>query len=217
MLLYDYFRSSAAYRVRIALGMKGIAAERVSVHLLKNGGEQHGSAYRAVNPMGLVPALVSPQGMVLTQSLAIIEYLEETVPSPPLLPADPEGRARARAMALLIACDIHPLNNLRVLAHVRNHSGYAGQAGQEGDPALAWVQHWIALGFAALEAMVDPQGPYCGGAEPGLADIFLVPQMFNARRFACDLSPYPRLVAIDAACQSLPAFAAAHPSRQPQD
>jgi len=210
MRLYDYFRSSAGYRVRIALALKGLTVERVPVHLLRDGGQQRAPAYRAVNPAGLVPAL-AVEGRILTQSLAIIEYLEETHPEPPLLPADPLARAQVRAAALLVACEIHPLNNLRV-------TGYLERAmGQDRAARDAWYRHWIAEGLAALEALLAPRqqgGPFAFGTAPTLADCCLVPQLFNARRFACPLELFPTLLAIEAACNALPAFQAAHPARQ---
>ena len=210
MKLYGYFRSSAAYRVRIALSLKGLAYEAVPVHLLRDGGEHHAAAYRALNPQELVPAL-EDEGRILTQSLAIIEYLDETHPEPPLLPADPAGRARVRALALQIACEIHPLNNLRVLQLLKRDFGLDEAATRR------WYRHWIMVGFAALEASLSapPSRRFCHGDAPGLADICLVPQVFNARRFDCDLAPYPRICAIDAECAALAPFAAAHPARQP--
>lgn len=210
MKLYGYFRSSAAYRVRIALNLKGLAYDAVPVHLVRDGGEQHAAAYRALNPQELVPAL-EDGGRVLTQSLAIIEYLDETHPEPPLLPADPAGRARVRALALQIACEIHPLNNLRVLHALKRDFGLDEAATRR------WYRYWIAVGFAALEASLSnsPEGRFCHGDAPGLADVFLVPQVFNARRFDCDLAPYPRICAVDAECAALAPFAAAHPTRQP--
>jgi len=211
LVLYDYWRSSAAYRVRIALRLKGLAFEQRAVHLVRDGGQQHGPEYRRVNPQGLVPALVH-DGRVLTQSLAICEYLDEAFPAKPLLPGSAAGRARVRAMALLVACDIHPLNNLRVQQALRNRFG-AGE-----DALQAWMCHWMASGFAALESLVGEEGydgDFCCGERPGLADCFLVPQVYNAERHACDMRPFPRLRAIVAACRALPAFAAAAPEAQP--
>jgi maleylacetoacetate isomerase/maleylpyruvate isomerase len=206
--LYTYASSSAAYRVRIALNLKGLAPEPVFVHLLKDGGEQLKSPYAAVNPQKLVPALATDEG-VLAQSLAIIEYLDETHPKPALLPATAFGRAVVRSMALAIACDIHPVNNLRVRKYLK---GVLGQTDQAVD---TWYRHWIELGFAGLEAQVGPHaGKFCYGDAPTLADICLVPQLYNARRFKVDLAPFPTLVAIDARAQALPAFAAAAPERQ---
>jgi maleylpyruvate isomerase len=211
MRLYSYFRSSAAYRVRIALALKKLDAEILPVHLLRGGGEQLGPIYRKLNPLALVPVLETDAG-ALTQSLAIIEYLEETHPEPRLLPRDSVGRARVRAFALAIACDIHPLNNLRVLNRLRTNFN-AGQMAIE-----RWYCHWIGLGLAALEAMVSDQAVaqgVCFDGPPGLADICLVPQMANARRYDCDLSGMPKLVAIDAALTKRPEFRAAAPEAQP--
>lgn len=210
MKLYDYFRSSAAYRVRIALNLKGLAPEREFVHLRK--GAQRSDDYLALNPQGLVPALVLDDGQVLTQSLAIVEYLDEIVPAPPLLPRDPAGRARARSLALAIACDIHPIDNLRVLRYLLH------TVGVEEAQKDAWYKYWIDVGLEALETSVarDPAtGRFCHGDSPTLADVCLVPQLANARRVDMDLSPYPTLVRIDAECQKHPAFADAAPSRQP--
>ena len=213
--LYSYFRSSAAYRLRIALHLKGLAFDTVPVHLLKGGGEQLQSAYRAINPAALVPALnidADNDGTTLTQSLAIMEYLDETHPQPPLLPADALGRARVRALALTVACDIHPLNNLRVLTYL------SGELQASGDARNAWARHWMALGFATLEqhlANDAATGLCCHGDTPTLADCCVVPQVFNARRFELDLAPYPTLVRIAEHCESLPAFIAAHPAQQP--
>jgi maleylacetoacetate isomerase len=206
--LYSYFRSSAAYRVRIALNLKGIAYETVSVHLVKDGGHNKRPEFRAVNPQMRVPALVTPGGDTLIQSLAIIEYLDETQPEPPLLPKDPIGRAKARALADLIACDIHPLNNtspLRYLKHVM---------GQEQSAIDAWYHHWVITGFEALEALIGP-GPYACGKAVTIADICLVPQVNNARRLKVPLEKFPKIVAVDAACLALPAFDRARPENQP--
>jgi maleylacetoacetate isomerase len=210
MKLYDYFRSSAAYRVRIALNVKGLAAERAFIHLRK--GAQRDEAYLATNPQGLVPALVLDDGRVLTQSLAIIEYLDETHPSPSLLPPGAEARARVRGIAQAIACDIHPIDNLRVLRYLLHTVGVTEEQKD------AWYKYWIDVGLEALEINLsrDPAtGRYCHGDTPTLADVCLVPQMANARRVEMDVSPYPTLVRIDAACRALPAFAAAEPVRQP--
>jgi maleylacetoacetate isomerase len=205
MILYDYWRSSAAYRVRIALALKGVAYERRPVSLLD--AEQRAPEHLARNPQGLVPAL-EVDGRILTQSLAIIDWLDARHPEPRLIPADADARADALAQALVIGMDIHPLNNLRVLHRLK-----AMEIDQQGRDD--WTRHWIAEGFAALEAMVRKQSrassPFLGGDAPGVADIFLVPQMFNARRFDLALDPYPTLVAADAAARALPAFAAAHP------
>jgi maleylpyruvate isomerase len=210
MKLYTYFRSSAAWRVRIALALKGIAWEPVYVHLLKSGGEQNTPEYRRVNPTGLVPTLETNDGVLLGQSLAIIEWLEETHPTPALLPREPMARARVRSLALGIACDIHPLNNLRVLRYLKS------ALGQEEAVRNAWYAHWIAEGLSALQAMVrDEKGPFCCGAEPSLADICLVPQMANARRLQCPLEGYPTLLRAEAAALALPAFRDTAPERQP--
>lgn len=211
MKLYTYFRSSAAYRVRIALNLKGLAYDAQAVHLLRNGGEQLGEAYRAVNPSMLLPAL-EDDGNVIGQSLAIIEYLEETRPETPLLPADPAGRARVRALALSIAADSHPLANLRVLKYL------TGQVGVAEDVKLGWQQHWLRSGLATLEALLANDtrtGRYSHGDTPSLADCCLVPQVFNAQRFNVDTAPYPTVMRIHAACSELPAFQQAHPSQQP--
>jgi len=211
MKLYTYFRSSAAYRVRIALNLKGIGYEAVPVHLLRNGGEQLSDAYRAVNPSLLVPAL-EDDGNVIGQSLAIIEYLEETHPQTPLLPQDPAGRARVRALALSIAADAHPLGNLRVLKYLTGHIGVSEEV------KLGWQQHWLRSGLATLESLLanDPRtGRYSHGDMPTLADCCLVPQVFNAQRFNVDMAAYPTVMRIHAACSELPAFQQAHPSQQP--
>ncbi|WP_044562542.1 maleylacetoacetate isomerase [Azospirillum sp. B4] len=212
LTLYTYFRSSAAYRVRIALNLKGLTAAQVPVHLLRDGGEQLKADYLALNPQGQLPTLAVTDDAgthLLTQSLAIVEYLDEVHPIPPLLPADPILRAQARAVALAIACDIHPINNLRVQKYLK------GEMGVDEAKAGRWVRHWMETGLAAVEAMVRPHaGRFCFGDTPGLADLVLAPQMFNARRFNADLSACPTLAAIDAACLALPAFADAAPERQ---
>lgn len=212
MKLYTYFRSSAAYRVRIALNLKGLAYDAVPVHLLKGGGEQLQAAYRAVNPSALVPALRDDDGNTLTQSLAIIEYLDEIHRDVPLLPADPLARARVRTLALMVACDIHPLGNLRVLKYLVHHLGVSEEQ------KTAWYRHWVGEGLSALEAHLagsPDTGRFCHGDTPTVADCFLVPQVFNAQRFEVDLAPFPTVARINAACSGLPAFAAAHPSQQP--
>jgi maleylacetoacetate isomerase len=210
MQLYDYFRSSAAYRVRIALNLKGIAVSRAHVHLVR--GMQHDADYRARNPHGLVPALELDDGRVITQSLAIIEYLDETHPAPPLLPATPEDRARVRGIALAIAADIHPIDNLRVLQHLE--ATFAADAAARA----TWYAHWIALGFDALERDLAGDartGRFCHGDAPTLADCFVVPQVANAHRARLDMARWPTLARIDAACQTVPAFTDAAPARQP--
>ena len=210
MILYGYSMSSASYRVRIALCLKGIEPTRVTKQLRR--GEHRHKDFLHLNPQGFVPALELDDGQVLTQSLAIIEYLDEIHPQPPLLPAAPLGRARVRSMAQLIACDVHPLNNLRVLQYLE------GPLAQTPGTRDAWYRHWIEAGFAALEETLGrdaSRGRYCHGESPTLADVCLVPQVFNARRFSVDLGPYPRIVAIDAACHELAAFAAAAPEKQP--
>lgn len=208
MILYDYFRSSAAYRVRIAIELKGLTVERRPVHLLRGGGEQRRPEYLAKNPQALVPALELADGTVLTQSLAIIEYLEALKPEPRLAPTDPVLAARVRAVALTIACDIHPLTNLRV-------TGFLGAELGQSPPALeAWRRHWFLKGgLEAVEQMISP-GPFCFGAALTLADICLVPQLYAARRFATPLEHLPKILAAEAACAELPAFQAAHPSVQ---
>ncbi|WP_027856939.1 maleylacetoacetate isomerase [Marinobacterium jannaschii] len=209
MKLYTYWRSSAAYRVRIALNLKGLPYQSEYVHLVKDGGEQRSAAYRKINPQQLVPSLETDAGEVLTQSLAMIEYLDECYPDPALLPADPVARAKARSMAQLIACEVHPLNNLRVLQHLGGELGLDKAA--QGD----WYRHWLAEGFKALEALLAGQDKqFCCGDAPGLADICLVPQVYNARRFELDLTPYPNIRRIDARCRELEAFAAAAPEAQ---
>ena len=208
MKLYSYFRSSAAYRVRIALNLKGIAYETVSVHLVKDGGHNKRPEFRAVNPQMRVPVLVTPGGEHLLQSLAIIEYLDETQPEPPLLPKDPIGRAKVRALADLIACDIHPLNNTSPLRYLKRELKH------EQAELDAWYHHWVLQGFAALEAMLGA-GPYSFGAHVTLADLCLVPQVANARRLKVPLDAFPRIVAADAACLKLPAFDKARPEKQP--
>lgn len=206
MILHGYFRSSAAWRVRIALHLKGLTVENQFQHLRK--GEQLSTEYRAVNPQGLVPSLILDDGTVLTQSLAICEYLDEQYPDPALLPSDPVSRARVRAFAQVIACDIHPVQNLRVLKALQAR-------GQTPDETQGWARDVISGGFEALETLLAGQsGPFAFGETPGLADLCLVPQMANARRFDVPLR-WPRLAAIEAACLALPAFAETHPDRQP--
>ena len=209
--LYTYFRSSAAYRVRIALNLKGLPWEAVPVHLVRDGGQQNQAAYRTKSPLGTVPALETDAG-VFTQSLAIIEYLDETHPPPALLPASAEGRARVRAIAQTIACDIHPVNNLRVLQYLGREFG----ATQEQKDV--WYRHWVNDGLLAVEKLLagDPRtGTFCHGEKPGLADCCLVPQVFNARRFNCPLDDLPTIRRIVDACEQLPAFQKAAPAAQP--
>lgn len=211
MKLYSYFRSSAAYRVRIALNLKGLDAEIVPVHLLRDGGEQKKPEYLDLNPTGLLPTLVDGD-LAVGQSMAILEYLEETGPGPALLPADPQGRARVRAIAQTIACDIHPLNNLRVLRYLKQSLNVDDETRNE------WYRHWVHQGFEAIERMLaeSPEtGRFCHGDQPTLADVVLVPQVFNARRLNCDLSAMPNIVRIDAECNTLEAFVAAAPGNQP--
>lgn len=211
MQLYTYFRSSAAWRVRIALNLKQLPWQALPVHLLRDGGQQHQAAFRAINPAGTVPTLVTDDGLLIRQSLAIIEYLDEVHPTPPLLPTDPVGRARVRALALQIACDIHPLNNLRVLQYLEQVLGLDKPARDQ------WYRHWVANGLQTLETLLSDSPvpePFCHGEQPGMADCCLVPQLFNARRFEVPLDRYPRLLAIEAACLPLPAFIAAHPAQQ---
>ena len=203
MILYDYFRSSACYRVRIALNLKGLSYETVPIPLLEGG--QRAPEYLARNPQGLVPTL-EHDGVTMTQSFAIIDWLDRTFPGPRLIPDEPDARAHALAMTMAVACDIHPLNNTRVLKRLEDAYGLDKPARD------VWYAHWIALGFAAMEEMAG-DGPYLGGEAPNIADIFLVPQMANARRVPFDFSPYPKLVAADAAACALPPFAAAHPDR----
>jgi len=204
MKLYTYFRSSAAYRVRIALNLKGIAYESVPIHLLKK--EQSAPEYLAVNPQGRVPAL-DKDGTVLIQSPAILEYLEEVYPEPPLLPADPLARARVRAVCALIGCDIHPLNNVGVLRYIKRVFG------QEQAAIDEWYRHWIVEGFQALEHLIEP-GPFAFGPRPTLADVYLAPQVYNAVRLKVPMGPYPKIAAADAACARLEAFKAAAPEAQ---
>lgn len=215
MKLYSYFRSSASYRVRIALNLKQLPYEVVPIHLLKNGGEQFSPEFRQLNPDSLVPALIDESAAnpaVLTQSLAMIEYLEETHPEPPLLPKNALDRAYVRSLALTIACEIHPLNNLRVLRYlVRNLK-------VDEDSKNAWYRHWVEQGLAAVETMLAKDsrvGTYCYGETPSLADCCLVPQVANAQRMNCDLTQMPTIVRINEACLALDAFVKAAPANQP--
>lgn len=209
--LYSYWRSSAAYRVRIGLNLKGLPYDIVPVHLVQDGGQQHSDAYRAINPQELVPTLGHGQRR-LSQSLAILEYLDEVWPDRPLLPATARARQRVRALALLVACEVHPLNNLRVLQYFE-HEWNVPQPERD-----AWVKHWITDGFAAAEALLaghPSTGDFCEGETPTLADCCLVPQIYNARRFGVDMATYPTLARIEASCLALPAFDAARPENQP--
>ena len=211
MKLYNYYRSSAAYRVRIALNLKGITWQHVGVHLLK--AQHRAPDYLKLNPAGLVPTLVADDGAVLTQSLAIMEYLEEMMPeSTALLPKGAVDRAHVRALALSLVCDVHPLNNVRVLNYLTSELGVTT------DQKNAWIAHWISLGLAAFEqtlAQSNMSGHFCFDDMPTLADAVLVPQVFSARRFNVDMTKYPRIVAIDALCNTLPAFIGAGPKNQP--
>jgi maleylacetoacetate isomerase len=206
MELFTYFRSSAAYRVRIALNLKGIDHRLTPVNLLT--GEQRDAAYRALNPQGLLPALKLDSGELLTQSTAILEYLETVYPQTPLLPADPLAAAQVRAWANLIACDIHPVDNLRVLKYLK------GTLNVSDDEKTAWYLHWITEGFDVLETQLTA-APYCYGSEVTLADLYLIPQVYNALRFKLDLSAYPKIQSIWDTCNRLPAFDAARPENQP--
>ncbi|GLQ48066.1 maleylacetoacetate isomerase [Dyella lipolytica] len=211
LVLYSYWRSSAAFRVRIALNLKGLRYETRAIHLLREGGEQHTAAYAALNPQELVPTLVDGQ-RVLTQSLAILEYLDETHPPPALLPADAAGRARARALSQVIACDIHPIGNLRMLQWIES------QFGANDEQKGVWARHWMATGLRALETMLagsKETGRYCHGDTPGMADACLVPQVYNARRWKVPLGDYPTILRIDATCDGLDAFRDAMPEHQP--
>jgi len=207
MKLYNYSLSSAAYRVRIALNLKGLDYQLVPVHLRRK--EHHEDDYKTKNPQGLVPALELEDGATLGQSMAILEFLEELHPTPPLLPQDPFARARVRSVADAIACDIHPVNNLRVLNYVRE------EFGQDEDGVKRWYHTWLRTAFDAIEHWIEP-APFCFGPAPGLADVCLVPQLFNARRFEFDLEPYPKILSVDVACVALDAFARAHPSQAPE-
>lgn len=209
--LYSYWRSSAAYRVRIGLNLKGLPYETVPVHLVRDGGQQHAPEYAAKNPQHMVPTL--QHGVrVIRQSLAILEYLDEAWPSPRLLPMTARDRARVRALAQMVACDIHPLNNLRVLQYFENTWNVPPSERED------WVKHWIAEGFAPMETLLAGDaatGAFCHGQAPGMADCCLVPQVFNARRFGVDMSAFPTIVRIEQACLALPAFDLARPENQP--
>lgn len=209
--LYSYWRSSAAYRVRIGLNLKALAYDTLPVHLVRDGGEQHADDYRELNPQELVPVLKHGD-RILRQSMAILEYLDETWPSPPLLPVSSRDRQRVRAIAQAVACEIHPLNNLRVLQYFDRTWNVPQPERDE------WVRHWIASGFAAVETMLADHpstGEFCEGDIPGLADCCLVPQVYNARRFGLDMSPFPTIERIERTCLALPEFDAARPENQP--
>jgi maleylacetoacetate isomerase len=211
LVLYSYWRSSAAFRVRIALNLKGLHYETRAIHLLREGGEQHSPAYAALNPQELVPTLLDGE-RVLTQSMAILEYLDETRPQPSLLPADAAGRARVRALAQVVGCDIHPIGNLRVLQWIDS------QFHADDEQKSVWMRHWVSTGLHALETMLASSkdtGRYCHGDTPGLADACLVPQVYNARRWKVPLGDYPTILRIDATCATLDAFHNAMPEQQP--
>lgn len=212
LTLYGYWRSSAAYRVRIALNLKGLAYQQVPVHLVKDGGQQHSAEYQALNPQELLPLLVDQGngGVRIAQSLAILEYLDEVFPALALLPSDAAQRAQVRALALHIACDLHPLNNLRVLQYL------TGQLGVSEADKDVWYRHWLHKGFAAVEAgLAVFEDRLSLGERPGYLEACLIPQLYNARRFNCDLDAYPRILAMAARCDSLPAFQQAEPEVQP--
>ncbi|MCW2309462.1 maleylacetoacetate isomerase [Rhodobium gokarnense] len=208
MKLYSYYRSSAAYRVRIALALKGLSYDYRPVHLVAGGGEHLTPEYAAINPQKRVPTLELDDGTCLIQSLAILEYLDERYPEPPLLPTDAETRAKCRAIAAIIGCDIHPLNNSSTLAYLK------GPFGQDQDAVTTWYAHWVHQGFSAIEQLLG-EAPFCFGEAPGMADLYLVPQVFNARRFKVPLDAFPKIVAIDKRCADIEAFKAAHPDVQP--
>ena len=207
MKLYGYWRSTSSYRVRISLALKGLTADAVPVHLVRGGGEHHQPAYRAINPQGRVPALELDDATVLIQSPAILEYLEETHPAPALLPQDPVERARVRAVAAIIGCDIHPLHNSGPLGFLRKSFGHS-----EAE-VVEWIGAWVGQGLAAVEHLIGDDG-YCFGREPGLADVYLIPQLYAARRFSVPLDAYPRIRRVEALALEHPAFKAAHPSAQ---
>lgn len=208
MQLFTYYRSTSSYRVRIALALKGLEYQAVPVNLIApQGGEQRQPAFLAINPQGRVPALRTDEGAILTQSPAIIEYLEERYPQSSLLSKDLAVRAHERAVAALVACDIHPLHNVSVLNQLR-------QLGQGEEQVTQWISHWISQGLAAIEQLIGDSG-YCFGAEPGLADVYLIPQLYAAQRFKVSLAPYPRIARVAALAENHPAFIKAHPAQQP--
>ncbi|WP_284179352.1 maleylacetoacetate isomerase [Rhabdaerophilum sp. SD176] len=209
LTLYTYYRSSAAYRVRIALGLKGLAAEPRFIHLVRNGGEQKSEAFRRINPNATVPALVTEEGTAIVQSLAIIEYLEEIRPEPPLLPGNALARAQIRAAAQVIACDIHPVNNSRVGAYLKSEFGHSQE------DVITWMHHWMRNGLLAYQALLPEGTRFSFGDNPTLADCCLVPQLYNLRRWNAPADGLDRLLAIEAACLALPAFEAARPENQP--
>ena len=210
MKLYTYWRSTASYRVRIVLELKGISIVHIPVHLAHcNGGEQHSDTYNNINPGHTVPSLVLDDGTAITQSLAIISYLDEICPEPALLPSDPVARAKVYAAAQLIVCDVHPLNNLRVIQYLKQ------QLGHDDEQAITWMKHWMEHGFKALEKLVDTSTRFCfGDDQPGLADICLVAQLYNAHRWGVDMERFQRLTEIEKQCQSIPAFVISHPDQQ---
>jgi len=208
MKLHTYWRSTSSYRVRIALALKKIETEQAFVHLVRNGGEQNAPGYRALNPQGRVPALGLEDGSILIQSPAILEYLEEVYPTPPLLPVDPVARARVRAVASIIGCDIHPLHNVGPLTHLRRVFGRSEQEVSD------WISTWIGQGLAAVEALIADQG-FCFGSDPSMADVYLLPQLYAARRFNVPLDAYPRILRVETLAGEHPAFRSAHPSAQP--
>lgn len=206
MKLYGYWRSTSSYRVRIALALKGIEATQAFVHLVR--GEQEGESYRALNPQGRVPTLALDDGTLLTQSPAIIEYLEEMIPTPPLLPSEPAARARVRAVAAIIGCDVHPLHNVGALNYLR-------KTFSRSEPEVTeWIATWISRGFEAVEAFIEDDG-YCFGPSPGLADVYLLPQLYAARRFEVSLDAFPRILRVERLADEYPAFRVAHPDAQP--
>ncbi|MEM7428982.1 MAG: maleylacetoacetate isomerase [Pseudomonadota bacterium] len=208
MKLYGYFRSSAAYRVRIVLNLKGLEAEHEYVHLVRDGGEHRKAEFLQINPQGLLPALQTDDGGILLQSLAILDYLEETHPEPALLPADPFQKAQVRALCQMVACEIHPLNNLRVLQYLKDELAH------DQDTVATWYRHWVTTGFEAIEKVIGDDG-FCFGGRVSLADACLVPQIFNAHRFKTDLSAFPRIIKVEEVCGALAAFGDAHPANQP--